>query len=106
MSNTIQITFQNALDQAKRLDDCATELRSVQRRITDLKGNLRQQWSGEAADLFQQKCDALMAKVGGTESDLTQIAGVIRRTAKTFYDAEQAAAQIAQTRTSGGMGGR
>lgn len=96
--STINITFNNAKQQAGRLNDCADKLKTIQNQIDTLCSNLQREWSGEAADAFLAKCGAMKDKIKGTAADLRQISGVISSAANAYYAAEMKALEIAATR--------
>lgn len=92
----IQIEFQQVTQQAKQLDQCATELHSIRSQLAGLVDNLRGGWAGESAELYFQKCEELSSKLFSSQQSLTQIASVIQRSAKAYRDAELAAIQMVQ----------
>ena len=94
----INITFNNAKRQADRLNECASQLQKVQRQLDSLSGNLQREWSGDAANAFLAKCNALREKINGTSSDINQISATIRGAANAFYSAEMKALEIANSR--------
>ena len=95
---TINLTFTNAKRQADRLNECASQLQKVQRQLDSLSGNLQREWSGDAANAFLAKCNALREKINGTSSDINQISATIRGAANAFYSAEMKALEIANSR--------
>ena len=93
----IQIEFQQVINQARELEDCADELQQIQRQIESLVDNLRSGWAGESAELYFEKCGLLSNKLATSQRNLDQTANVIRRSARIYRDAELAAIQLTQT---------
>ena len=91
---TIQIEYQQVINQAAKLEECANDMQELQRQIETLMNNLRSGWSGESAELYLQKCDALAGKLSQSEKNLDQTARVIRKSAKAYRDAELAALEL------------
>lgn len=101
-SNTqIRFDFQNARQQADRLDELAGNLeQQVLRQMFDANQQLRNAWTGESANRFVAKQSELQEKIRSTIRALREIADEIRRIAKQVYDAEMQAYYIASQRHS------
>lgn len=99
----IQITFQEAMNQAKRLDECAEDINRQKERLKDIMGQLRNGWKGDASKQYLAKCEELMRKLNKTSGNLNRIARVVRSSARAYYDAEQRA--LAAVRNNGSSGG-
>lgn len=95
---SISIAFGNALAQAQKLENSAEQMRNASRQLDTVKESLRSEWEGESASLYLQKCDALKQKLEKTAGDLVQIAAVIRKSAKSYRDAEIKALQAIATK--------
>lgn len=95
---SIMISFQETSRQAQRLEDCADNIRSIERQIDEIMADVRNNWSGEAAALYLDKCEQLKSKVSKTGRDLNQIANSIQRAAKQYRDAEETAIRLAAER--------
>lgn len=93
---SIQIEYRQVINQAEKLEGCANEIHDLQRQIETLMNDLRSGWSGDSAELYLQKCNELSRKLGQSEKNLDQTAGVIRRSAKAYRDAELAALELVQ----------
>lgn len=98
---SISITFGNALAQAQKLESSAEQMRNASQRLEAVEESLRSEWEGESASLYLQKCDALKQKLEKTAGDLVQIAAVIRKSAKSYRDAEIKALQAIATKGKG-----
>ena len=101
----IYITFLDARAQADKLDDCASQLRRERARLESNIQSLRAGWDGDTARQYQAKCQLMMEKLARTADNLEQIAGVIRRSAQAYYDAEKRNLQIIAA-NGVGLGGR
>ncbi|MFR5814134.1 WXG100 family type VII secretion target [Hominisplanchenecus sp.] len=98
---SISITFGNALAQAQKLESSAEQMRNASQKLESIEESLRSEWEGESASLYLQKCDALKQKLEKTAGDLVQIAAVIRKSAKSYRDAEIKALQAIATKGKG-----
>lgn len=98
-ARSISIAFDNAIAQAKRLENSAEQMRASQRQLDEIKASLKAGWEGESANLYFQKCEQLGNKLRRTAEDLEQIARVIRKSAKTYRDAEMRALDAIKTKT-------
>ena len=94
--NTIQLEFQQVSSQARTLEQCADELQAVRRQLNTLVDELRMGWAGESAELYFRKCSELAAKLNTSQQNLSRTAGVIKRSAQAYRDAELAAIELAQ----------
>ena len=99
-ARAISIAFGNAISQAEKLENSAEQMRASKRQLDEIKNSLKAGWEGESASLYFQKCEQLGEKLRRTADDLDQIAGVIRRSAKVYRDAELRALDAVKTRTS------
>lgn len=106
-STQIRFDFQNAKQQANRLDELANSLeQQVIRQMSDTSQQLHTAWTGDNANRFIAKQSELQEKVRRTSNSLRDLADEIRSIAKRVYDAEMQAYYIAvQRRSSGGGGG-
>lgn len=98
-ARSISIAFGNAIAQAQKLENSADQMRASKRQLDGIKDSLRAEWEGESASLYLQKCDLLGAKLERTASELNQIASVIRKSAKSYRDAEMRALEAVKTKT-------
>lgn len=97
---TINVTFQNAIAQAEKLEQSADQLRNAAKQMGDMENSLRRGWEGESASLYFRKCKELQTKMNATARDLDQIASVIRRSAKAYRETERKALEIIATDSS------
>lgn len=91
---TIQITFDDAMRQAKRLKSTAKDLRKSRSRMEGVMENLNRSWSGEAADSYLQKCRRLSQKMTNTIQALEESAEAVEAAARAYYTAEQRALEL------------
>lgn len=94
---TIQLNYQQAISQAKSLENLASELRSLATRnmestISELSGN----WSGDNAKEFIAKAEKAQNDLIENARALTEAADVIRQSAENIRKAELAAKRIAE----------
>ena len=100
-ARTILVEFRQVREQAKALEECAGELSSIEKQLQDLTAGLRALWQGESADLYCQKCEELGGKLNNSANHLEKVSTAIRQAAKSYYDAEMTAVELAQKRTHG-----
>ena len=97
---SISIAFGNALAQAQKLENSAEQMRNASRQLDTVKESLRSEWEGEKA-LKEIHTDTLRLYPDPTAGDLVQIAAVIRKSAKSYRDAEIKALQAIATKGKG-----
>lgn len=98
-SNEIRFDFQNALSQARRLEALAETIeRQGAAKLNETSGGVNTAWKGESAHIYLGKLEELARQVRETARMLRDIAADIRRIAKTVYDAEMQALEIARKR--------
>lgn len=91
---SIRIDFANAMKQASLADDCAEELRMVERSVNELINEINSGWTGEAATLYLEKCELLAKKINKSSNDMKKISSTIAKTAKIYYETEKAALEV------------
>ena len=102
-STQIRFDFQNAKNQANKLDELADNLeQQVVRKMSDTAQQLRAAWSGQSASRYLAKQAELQQEVVETVRALREIAEEIRRIAKRVYDAEMEALRIVLQKSGGG----
>lgn len=94
--NAIQIEFEQVLIQAQNLENSADELNDIRKKINELVSNLSEGWKGENAEAYLKKCSELSEKINISRNDLHKTAGVIRKSAKAYRDAELASIRVTQ----------
>lgn len=95
----LRFDYQNAMNQAQKLETAASELDSrVVRRMSSSEEALHAVWKGENALRFLTKESALRTNISGSARELRSLAEEIRIAAKRIYDAETRALQIARER--------
>ncbi len=106
-NSQILMDFNNAKRQAARLEDAARSIRRESGRMSDCRNDVSAAWSGDNASKFIAKMGIVSEDLEKIASSLEKTAEVIRKNAKTMYDAEMEAKRIAEERThfSGGGGG-
>ena len=97
----IRMDFQQAMNQARRLDEIADRLEKVAKKFMEQSmQNLASAWKGTNASAFLHKEEGLQGKIKATADNVREIADDIRRVAKRVYDAETTAWQISNERKS------
>ena len=97
----IRMDFQQAMNQARRLDEIADRLEKVAKKSMEQSmQNLASAWKGTNASAFLQKEDRLQEKIKKTADNVHAIADDIRSVARRVYEAEMAAWRIANERKS------
>ena len=92
----IDISFQQAVRKAEEVDECAAQLKQLQRQLDQTIASLQSVWEGDGANAYLAKCIRMKEKMVAAESDLSRVASVIRRTAQAYYEAEMRALEAAQ----------
>lgn len=96
----IEITFGDALAQAKELETCADSVEQLAKsRIPELNSELGTFWQGSAANAYGLKLAYTARNIQGTAEQLREIASVLRRVALVFRESELHALEIATQRT-------
>ncbi len=96
---SIEFDFNQALTQAKRLEEIAQELKTLSKSEVDSAlADLRSGWRGETSLLYIVKGEALSGKILKVSDDLQKAAASIRKIANRIYDAEMAVLEIASAR--------
>lgn len=98
-SREIHFDFQNAMDQAKRLDSLADSIdRRAAGKLEDAAQIVHTAWKGDSAARYIRKVQELHGQVRQTARELRDVAEDIRRIARRVYEAEMRALAIAQRR--------
>lgn len=98
--NTISMDVTMAREQAKKLDDIASQIEKMKNgSYTTTLDNLNIAWRGDNATAFIQKGDGVKLELDTVVKKLKKTANAIREIAQNIYDAEQKAAEIAKQRT-------
>lgn len=96
---SIEFDFKQALAQAEKIENIADNLKILSNnRFGATMQNLSANWKGENASGYLNKGGRLQDKMNVTANDLHNVAADIRKIAKSLYDAEIAALEIASTR--------
>lgn len=96
----IEITFANAIAQAKEIDECAQEmLRVANSGLGGIKSELGSAWQGDSADAYLRKVDVSASNITKTAQRLQDVAQTLRSVAEIFRDTELKAIEIAEQRT-------
>ena len=94
----IEITFGNALTQARQLEDCAADMRRVANRgMNNIKNDLASAWEGDSSSAYIAKMDDTAGNILETAKKIEQIASTLRRVAKIFRDTELKALELLNT---------
>lgn len=92
---TIQLNYARAINQAKKLDDLAAQLRRIA--SSDLQSamnNLSNNWSGESASAFLKKAQKANEDLLKNAKLLTSTASAIRKSAENIRNSELQALDI------------
>lgn len=96
----IEITFGNAMTQARQLDQCAEDmLRVANNNMGNIKGDISAAWQGESANAYIQKMDLTAGNIVKTAQRLQEIAQTLRTVANIFRNTELRAIELAEQRT-------
>lgn len=96
-SQEIIFDYQNAMTQAKRLDELAESIeRQVAGRMDDSVQSIHAAWKGDTSVRYLNKAQTLKDKIKKTSHTLRDMAGDIRRIATALYNAEMEAIRIAK----------
>ena len=92
----IFIDFTGAKQEADAIEELAAQMRSqvaaeFEKRMEEVAGS----WKGENATAFLQKGEKMQEQLYRTAKDIETVADCIRRTARTLYEAEEKAKEIA-----------
>lgn len=92
---TIQLNYARAINQAKKLDDLAAQLRRIA--SSDLQSamnNLSNNWNGESASAFLKKAQKANEDLLKNAKLLTSTASAIRKSAENIRNSELKALDI------------
>ncbi len=89
----IQIDFNNAEAQAKKLDQAAAECQDAIRAIQKEYAKLEHSWQGDSGDAMKEKLSETLTKLIKTKAQLEQIAANIRSVAKSLLEHDQESAE-------------
>ena len=100
-SSQIEINFQAAQMQAKKLEDIADDMkRLADQQLANTIQEMSACWKGEAATAYFGKADKVKQDIAATAKTLHTIAASIREEAKRIYDAEMKAVALAQSNSN------
>ncbi|MBQ6832063.1 MAG: WXG100 family type VII secretion target [Oscillospiraceae bacterium] len=95
----IDITFNNAIAQARKLESCADSMvRISNTNLPNVKAQLQAAWEGDCAAAYIDKMDLTAGNIQKTANRLYEIAGTIREVAAIFRNSELKALEIATNR--------
>lgn len=98
-SGEIHFDFQNAMEQAKKLDALADNIeRRVVNKLDETSQSVHAAWKGDSASRYLGKTQELQRQIRQTANTLRDTAQDIRRIARQIYEAEMRALEIAQSR--------
>lgn len=96
----ITMNYRKTLRQADQLETLAGQLEKEGTvHLEEALQVVRTNWKGENSAAYLAKGQSLQGKIETSAADLRRTAQTIRRMAKTIYDAEMTAWEIANTRT-------
>lgn len=95
--------FEKVASQAAELEELALALEQEGTGgLSDALDEVAGAWSGSASEEYLRRAGRFRNNVVATAKDLAHTASVIRKVAKTIYDAEMEAQRIATERRYGG----
>ena len=95
----IRMDYEKTIQEAARLDEIADELASaVSGALSDSISGIQTAWKGDNANAYIKKCELLKTNIDKTVKKLRETANVIRKIAKTTYDAEMRVLEMARIR--------
>lgn len=95
----IEINFQQAQAQAKKLEDMADSMkRLANQQMADTIQEMSSCWKGETATAYFGKAERVKQDIASTAETLYAVASSIRTQAKRIYDAEMQAIALAQSK--------
>lgn len=98
-SGEIRFDFQNAMQQARKLDELADSIeRRVVGKLDETSQSVHAAWKGDSASRYLRKTGELQGQIRQTARSLRSTAEDIRRIARRIYEAEMRALEIAQSR--------
>ena len=107
-AHMIQMEFGQAQAQAEELEKIARDIgRIADNNFENVLSGIGSAWKSDSSAEYIRKGRKVQDELRESMEELTKSASVIRRIAKTTYDAEMKAISIAQISGGrGGMGGR
>ena len=97
---SIEITFNNALAQARTLDECAERLEQMASgNLVNITSELNAVWTGNEAQSFLSKTTLIGTNVLKTAKRLRKLAESLRQVARIFRESELKALEIARQRS-------
>jgi uncharacterized protein YukE len=104
--SAIEFNFAEAKVLAEALEKIAEDMKNLSsNKMAEIMSLMSSSWKGESASAYFTKVEALRSNIHANARRLENIAAGIRSAAKRIYDAEMAALQLAENRSSGGGGG-
>lgn len=95
----IYLEYSKANQQADALDQIAERLGKLSsQQFQECLGQISVNWQGSNADAYIKKGKTLQGNISQTAGELKKAASVIRKIAKTTYDAEMRARELARQR--------
>lgn len=95
----VEITFSEALRQARRIEACADDMSRVAN--TNLPGicsEIGDAWQGDSAGAYLSKVETSAGNIATTANRLYEIARTLQTVARIFRDSELAAIELAERR--------
>lgn len=96
---SIEINFQQAQAQAKKLEDMADSMKHLaNQQMADTIQGISYCWKGETAAAYLVKAERVRQDIANTAEALYAAANSIKTQAKRIYDAEMQAISLTQTK--------
>ena len=90
----IEFNYNKAIDQAKKLQDIAGELRLISQKLASQQLELAGAWHGDGANLFLKKAEDLCGDITATAKIAEGIGIAVNSAAGAIKAAEDAAKEI------------
>ncbi|MFT3952523.1 MAG: WXG100 family type VII secretion target [Oscillospiraceae bacterium] len=102
-AKTLLMNYQKAAQQSARIEQLAEELRTIRNnRVSAEMNTVAGAWSGDGANAYFAKVNAWYAETEQAVEEMVSVAAALRKNAKTIYNAEMRALELARTFSGGG----
>lgn len=90
MDSYIEIAYDIAVGEAKKIDDIADDVAKQQKKLKTLIDDLADAWNGDAALRYRAECTETYQRMSKNIKYMRNIASGIRETASAYRDIELA----------------
>lgn len=96
----IKLNYQQAINQAKKLDEIAVKLEKLSSgKLDNTVGTLKQAWQSDSSPKYYNKVSKVQGDITATAKQVRKIANSIRITADAVRNSEMKAVEIAKNRS-------